>query len=134
MHSGGTSFPRPTPSVLPGFTLGGVVGRLLRVPLPQSHGGSGGHREPVAGVAVQPADGEAGHVGGELLQPLLLSSTRVHCAEMGDISAALEDTRVHTAGPVGAPACCGGVGGPNKCLPPLLRRHSSAISVPQRPL
>lgn len=69
-----------------GVTFSGVVGRLLRVPFAQSHCGSRGHGESVAGVAVKSADGEAGHVGGELLEPLLFSSGRVHCAQWGHFS------------------------------------------------
>lgn len=72
--------------VLPGVTFGGVVGRLFRVPFAQSHRGSRSQGEPVASVAVQSADGEAGHVGRELLETLLLSSGRVHCAQWGHFS------------------------------------------------
>lgn len=73
-------------NVLPGITFGGVVRRLLRVPFAETERSSSGHGESVASVAVESADGEAGHVGGELLEPLLLSSGRVHCAERGHFS------------------------------------------------
>lgn len=115
--------------MLPGITFGGVVRRLLRVPFAETERSSRGHGESVASVAVESADGEAGHVGEELLEPLLLSSGRVHCAERGHFSCSGGHPSAHhwaIKGPYLLRS------GPDKCLLPLLRSHSSATLVSER--